>query len=324
MACPFRCVFCNQTAISGQQKAPHVHEIIQTIERNLHSFPAGKKHIEIAFFGGNFTGLPIVFQEECLALASRYLKAGKIQGIRLSTRPDYIDEQKIQLLQSYGVTTIELGAQSFDDTVLKLSGRGHEAIDIINASRMIKNAGIKLGLQMMIGLPGDTFGKSMHTARQIIEAGADETRIYPSLVIRGTQLEQMYQDGIYTPLSLEMAIDWCSKLVQIFEAAQVKIIRLGLHPSRELIDSGLIAGPFHRSFKELVMTEIWRDAFLQFNFWPKAKSILIEVPSGQLNFAIGFGAKNKHLLLQQFDTIKFNVNKALKGRAFRCKELPLC
>ena len=306
LACPFRCVYCNQAVISGQDRVPSAEEMQQIVEERLSTIPSAGSLIEIAFFGGNFTGLPEKYQLECLRMASQYLKSGRVSGIRLSTRPDYITFDKLQLLKDYGVTTIELGAQSLDDEVLIACGRGHDAGDVIQSSEMIRSMGFRLGLQMMIGLPGDSLSKAKATTQKIIAAKAEETRIYPCLVIAGTALETDFNKGRYQPLSLEEAVAWTTELTLLFEEAGVNIIRMGLHPSEELQGKNLIAGPFHSSFKELVMTNIWKKIFEK-TIWPEAKEITIHVPERERNFAIGYQGSNKNRLLRRYNKVRFEA-----------------
>jgi histone acetyltransferase (RNA polymerase elongator complex component) len=221
------------------------------------------------------------------------------------------------LLKRHGVTTVELGAQSMDDGVLKMSGRGHTVADILEASEKIRSAGIRLGLQMMLGLPGDTFTKSRKTARSIVKAGAVETRIYPTLVIKGTGLEKLYREGKYEPLSLKEAVKWSTELVGIFEEGGVNIIRAGLHPSEGIITGEeLVAGPFHISFRELVMTEIWWEQLKNITKPGASDSIKIYVAPGQFNFAVGYEAKNRKRLMKKFKNVVFHPDKALTGRNY--------
>ena len=274
--------------------------------------------MEIGFFGGTFTGIPLNEQERYLKTAAPYLKKGVIHGIRLSTRPDYINKEVLDLLKKYGVTTVELGAQSLDDEVLKASYRGHTAEQVAAASAMILDYGFDLGLQMMIGLPGDTFEKSMKTAEKIIELGASNTRIYPSLVIKDTAMHRWFEQGGYKPLSLKEAVEWSKHLLLLFEKNNVSVIRMGLHPSEGLIDgSELVAGPFHPSFRELVLTEIWGDILkpLSDKFTEK-KNIVIKVNPLQLNYATGYSGKNKKRLLQHFNQVKIIPSSEIKGRDF--------
>jgi histone acetyltransferase (RNA polymerase elongator complex component) len=317
LGCPHQCVFCDQHRISGTQQAPKPEEVDSQVAAYLETFPKGERQVEIAFFGGNFTGLPQNEQEAYLQAAAKWIEAGKVGGIRLSTRPDYINPEVLKLLKKYGVSSIELGAQSLDEDVLRLAGRGHSAKHVEEASKMILDAGFVLGLQMMTGLPGDTMEKTMYTARRIKELGASETRIYPTLVIRGTQLEQMYLEGSYQPLSLDETIDRCKQLLLFFEDKKVKVLRLGLHPSEGLSNgSELVTGPFHPALKELVNTTIWKDLFRESVKNKTGQCLRLSVAPKELNAAIGHKAANKKWLLKHFEKVEFKTNTNLIGRAF--------
>ena len=317
LGCPHQCVFCNQRKISGMQKAPAPHEIDAQVSLYLSTFTKKDRHIEIAFFGGNFTGLSFSEQEAYLAETKKWVESGKINGVRVSTRPDYINPEVLNLLKKYNVCSIELGAQSLDEEVLRHAGRGHGAKHVEEASKMILDAGLVLGLQMMTGLPGDTLKKTMYTARRIAELGATETRIYPTLVIRGTQLEQMYLQGNYMPLSLEETIERCKQLLLFFEDTNIKILRLGLHPSESLTQAEeLVAGPFHPALKELVNTVIWKDIFRESVKNKKGQSLLLTLAPKELNAAIGHQAANKKWLMKQFERVEFRTNQNLTGRTF--------
>jgi len=315
LACPFQCAFCNQEKISGHSKIPDKEEIITTIEEYLASYKETDRIVELAYFGGSFTGIPKKDQENYLSIIQPYIESGQIQSIRLSTRPDYIDHDILKMLKKYNVGSIELGAQSLDDEVLKKTFRGHNAEAVSKASALIKDYGISLGLQMMIGLPGDTLQKSIKTAHKIVELGAENTRIYPALVIKGTAMHKWYEQGKYKPLSLQESIEWSKELIPIFENSGIKILRVGLHPSEGLINGKeLIAGPFHISFKELVLTEIWKDKLSPLLKEKSSASITINVPHGSINHAIGHKAKNKKMLEAKFQKVifaegnNFNVN----------------
>ena len=318
LACPFQCVFCNQEKITSRGHIPGIEETRNTIDEFLVTFPKGKHHIEIGFFGGNFTGISLDDQEKYLQVAKPYLDKGIIDGIRLSTRPDFIDEKRLHLLKKYGVTTIELGAQSMDEDVLIRSARGHTSGDIEMASQMIISSGFRLGLQMMIGLPGDTLEKSVFTARKIIELGACETRIYPVLVIKGTKLAEWYEQGKYHPLSLEEAVFRVKTILPLFEEAGVEVTRVGLHSSAGLLSGkDLVAGPFHTSIRELAMSEVWWDR-LNFLLEEESKAkITISVHPSQYNYAIGYYSKNKKLLLRNFGDVIFQKKSCLKSNEFR-------
>ncbi|MBR4648009.1 MAG: radical SAM protein [Bacteroidales bacterium] len=293
LACPHRCVYCNQYVISGQQKLPSLEQVTALIDRNLQTIPHDCQK-RVAFFGGSFTCLPEPVQNRYLDAVQPYLQEGRIEGIQLSTRPDYIDDHILQNLKSKGVTLIELGAQSLNDDILARCGRGHTVADVENASRLIRKHGIDLGLQMMIGLPGDTKAKALHTAEQIVAFGASCTRIYPTLVVDGTALADDYRNGRYVPLSLEDAVDWCKELYRYFQTAGVTVLRMGLHPTQDLREGDhLLAGPFHISFRELVHTALWHDRIADQIAREGREDVVVVVPPGEMNYAVGYGSANR-------------------------------
>lgn len=311
LACPHQCLFCNQAKISGQQEIPQPDEIPSIVDSYLDTMNDGRE-VEIAFFGGSFTGIPLDLQEKYLREAYKYLCEGKINGIRLSTRPDYINDKVIELLKRYGVTTIELGAQSTNDDVLLASGRGHKSDAIRKASNQILTTGFHLGLQMMIGLPHDTYERSRQTVEDIITLGADNTRIYPTLVIKGTQLAKLYELGRYQPLDLSTAVSWAKDFYLRFETAGLTILRVGLHASEELThERSLIAGPYHKSFKELMMTEIWADILNQTLKEKRNQEITLEVNPTQVNFVWGYAGQNKKIFQEKNLTAKIRGNNSL-------------
>jgi histone acetyltransferase (RNA polymerase elongator complex component) len=314
LACPFQCVFCNQQKISGTEKAPAPEEARSIIEARLATIPPDSE-TEIAFFGGNFTGIPQDEQERYLSIANEYVKDGRVKSIRLSTRPDYITRESVEFLKSMNVGAIELGAQSLHNEVLRRTGRGHTAEDVEAASKIILSYGLSLGLQMMIGLPLDTRERSIYTARKIIEYGADNTRVYPALVIAGTALERLYHKGTYKPITLEEAVGTAKEVLKIFEAAGVKVLRTGLHPSEELLSgSSLVAGPFHQSFKELALSEIWSDILFDAIQDRAGEAVYIRAPKREINYAVGYGSSNKKKLLERFKKVVFTADEALTGR----------
>ena len=316
LACPNRCTYCNQHLISGQLQMPSEKEIVEKIETHLNTFPPNV-HVEVGFFGGNFTGIETEAQESLLKIIQPYIRQGKIHAIRLSTRPDYIDEERLTLLKKYGVKTIELGVQSTDDEILSLTNRGYNSQCVEKSSKLIREFGFDLGLQMMIGLPGDTKEKSFQTARKIIELGATQTRIYPTLVIEGTELATQYLKGEYSPLSIEEAIDRTKEIVLLFERNNVTILRVGLHPTEGFISgTDFLAGPFHVSFKELVLTEIWHDLLKDIPF-DKEKELIIEVPKREINYAIGYQGKNKKFLEERLKKVQFVPSQNIETRSFR-------
>lgn len=251
--CPHNCVFCNQNSITGQNEIVNCESVRDTAEKYLETIVRKNSIVEISFFGGTFTAIPSWKQVELLSVAAEYKKAGKIDYIRLSTRPDYIDEEILTRLKEYSVDIIELGVQSMDDEVLRLSGRGHTKTDTINASRLIKKYGFTLGHQIMIGLPGDDFKKDIQTVMDSVELKPDLCRIYPALVIKDTPMEIMYERGEYKPYTLNEAVDIAKKLFCLFKYNHVNVIRVGLQTTDNITEGrDIVAGPYHPAFRELV------------------------------------------------------------------------
>lgn len=313
LACPFRCVYCNQYNITGSCKAPTVDDVKNVIDQHLTTLQPGCGRVEVAFFGGSFTGLSIAHQNEYLQVVQPYLESGRVDGIRISTRPDYISQELINNLSKKRVVAIELGAQSMDEEVLNLSGRGHTPRNVVNAAGMIKDAGFELGLQMMTGLPGDTPEKSLNTAHAIIELQADNTRIYPTLVIRDTPLEALYLHGKYSPQTIEEAIALCAQLYEVFQQAGVKVLRMGLHPAENFLNGQtLVAGPFHQAFGEQVMTQVWHLRFALYPGYLPGTKIDIYVNPAQLNAAIGYKALNRKKLQEYYRGVYFTADASIK------------
>lgn len=259
--CPNDCVFCSQKKITGCGDNVTAKDVKKIVTDALSW--CDEKNTEIAFFGGSFTGIPVCQQEELLGAAFEFVKNGQVRGIRLSTRPDYIDEEILSRLKAYGVTTIELGAQSMDDEVLRLSKRGHKAADVEAASKLIKEFGFCLGLQMMTGLPGADEKSDKKTARRIIALKPDVVRIYPTLVIENTALATMYESGKYTPQTLDEAVILSAHLVSEFKNAGIEVIRTGLQQS-ESLQASVIAGPFHPAFGELTQSRMIFDRIARY------------------------------------------------------------
>ena len=254
LGCPHDCVFCNQKHITGKTADVTAEDVIKIINEYLEFIPKNS-YTEIAFFGGSFTGIDFDKQTELLKIASKFVDEGKVQGIRCSTRPDCINEKILDNLKKHNVTCVELGVQSTDDEVLKLSARGHSFEDVKMASSMIKSYGISLGLQMMLGLPGDNFEKMQKTADDLISLEPTCVRIYPTLVVEDTALCDMYKNGKYLPLSLEDAVNWISVLIPKFKKADIDIIRIGLQTTDEINEETVI-GPYHPSIRELAESKI--------------------------------------------------------------------
>ncbi|MBV5319136.1 MAG: radical SAM protein [Desulfobulbaceae bacterium] len=251
--CPHDCIFCNQHSISGHLAPPvtarEVGEIIRTwLER---SHPDRMGQVQVAFYGGSFSGLPIARQEELLGAVQPFLEEGRVQDIRLSTRPDYIDPERLDLLVRHRVGIIELGAQSCDDRVLRQAGRGHDAAAITLAVGLIKERDLRLGIQLMLGLPGDGCRSLRLTLETIIGLRPDFVRLYPVLVLRDSGLETLYHRGAYRPLSLGRAVVQAAVLKKRFDDEGIQVVRMGLQPTRAL-EQALVAGPYHPAFGELV------------------------------------------------------------------------
>ncbi|MCD7824293.1 MAG: radical SAM protein [Oscillospiraceae bacterium] len=248
IGCPHKCSFCNQNTITGQTFIPHSKDVIDTCEKAI-SDGVDISNTEIAFFGGSFTAIPRSYMLELLEPAKKYVDKG-FKGIRLSTRPDAINEEILSILKSYGVTTIELGAQSMFDDVLELNERGHTSEDVENASHLIKQHGFNLGLQMMLGLYGSTPEKDYETALKIAGLEPREVRIYPTVVLKDTKLGELYTEGKYKTYGLSEAVELSAKLLDLFEGRGITVIKLGLHSSTD-VESSMLGGIYHPAFREL-------------------------------------------------------------------------
>ncbi len=254
IGCPNMCSFCNQRHITGIHRAPRPQDVINAVNTAVSSCGYNSSSTEIAFFGGSFTAINRNYMIDLLQAAYQFVKDGTVSGIRISTRPDAIDDEILLLLKRYGITSIELGAQSLNDNVLKLNNRGHSSQDVINASNLIKKHGFSLGLQMMTGLYGDCDDFAIKTAEEIIKLKPDTVRIYPTIVLKNTDLAALYIDNKYKPQTLENAVELCARLLKMFEGENIKVIRLGLHSIEE---NSYISGPWHPAFSELCYSKIY-------------------------------------------------------------------
>ena len=281
--CPHRCIFCDQDTITGHTGAEEQpvtpEEVKKIIEQWLRRPRKVKKQrVQVAFYGGSFTGLPLQRQQELLKSVQPYVGNGEVDCLRISTRPDYVDDTIISLLKEYSVGIVELGVQSLHQDVLTASVRGHSVRQSEDALRLLKTNGFVVGAQLMCGLPGDNYARLMATARKTVELGPDFVRIYPALVIQGSGLEKIYREGKYKPLSLARAVALSCRMKTIFDEHNIRVVRMGLQPSRELAEK-VVAGPYHPAFGELVMAR---------NLFQKTKKILHEkrsVPLKQLHIA---------------------------------------
>lgn len=258
--CPNDCVFCNQRKITARQGDVTPEDVRNTIETWLSTLGhLDPSEIEVAFFGGSFTGIPMEEQTAFLKIAKEYKDKGLIGKIHMSTRPDYINKDILDNLKHYGADIIELGVQSLDPEVLKLSGRGHDADIVYQSSRLIKEYGFTLGIQLMIGLPGDTLEKDIYSALETVKIAPEIARLYPTVVIPETALFEMYQTGEYTPLTESDAVNRTKEMYKILDNAGINIIRVGLKSSDIITDEGCM-GTFHPAFRQLVEGEIARES----------------------------------------------------------------
>ena len=324
LGCPNDCTFCNQKSISGQTKQVTAKDVKQTIEEYLKSFKDEKLHKEVAFFGGSFTGIEKDKQEELLEAAYEFVKNKQIQSIRISTRPDYIDKEKLHLLKKYGVKTIELGVQSTNDYILKKCRRGHTFEDVKKASKLIRRYGFVLGHQMMIGLPESTKIDELNTAKDLAKLKPKIVRLYPVLVIKGTELEKEYQNGEYEPIPLLQAVERCKELYYFFTNKKIAVIRMGLQNTDIISDpknakSEVVAGPYHEAFGQLVEDSIWYDAILEKikKFNVKVKAIEIKVNLENINNVVGHKKENIEKLKDLYDVdVKTTQDKEIKPGKF--------
>ena len=252
--CPHRCSFCNQKTISGKTKRLELADIDSAVKTALESADCNKG--EIAFFGGSFTAIDKDYMISLLERAKIYIDKGLFAGIRVSTRPDCINEEILQILKYYGVTSIELGCQSMDDEVLRLNNRGHSADDVVKSAKLIKDFGFEFGVQMMTGLYGDNDETAIETARKLIALAPDTARIYPTVVLENTELERLYKEGEYRPQTVDEAADLCSELLLMFHDADIKVIRVGLHSGGN-VEDGFVAGAYHPAFREICESRIY-------------------------------------------------------------------
>ncbi len=309
--CPCACSFCNQKTITGAQTSPNAQDVINAVNTALKR--KGYEY-EIAFFGGSFTAIERDYMLELLGAARQFVEKGQVKGIRISTRPDCIDKDILDLLKEYGVTSIELGAQSMDDEVLLANRRGHNAQSVVDASELIKSYGFELGLQMMTGLYKDTTEKAIETAKKIIALSPDTVRIYPTVVLKGTYLAQLYLSEEYKPLNPDDSAELCAQLVPMFEEAGIKIIRLGLHSSKDIKDN-MLAGGFHDSFGELVKSRIMVNKILEL---PPADYQVFVNPRS-LSKLKGNNKSNIYLLIERGYNIKIITDNGLDVDELRIK-----
>lgn len=313
LGCPHRCSFCDQRAITGASAFPTDEEVAAAVRRAASTGFGGARTAEIAFFGGSFTAIDRKEMLRLLDAAFPFVRSGAVQGIRISTRPDAVDREVLQLLAGYGVTAIELGAQSMEDEVLKKSRRGHTPRDVEEAASLIREYGFSLGLQMMTGLPGDDDEGTLRTAGRLIALRPETVRIYPLLVLRGTEVARLYREGEYLPQTLEEAVALCARLLSLFERAGIRVIRLGLHAVDE---ERLIAGPWHPAFSELCYSRRYLEAFTAaFAGREKGEYTLLVAP-GEQSKATGQRRSNAAVLEKRGWNVKIQESPAVLPGGF--------
>ena len=325
LGCPNGCVFCNQRSISG-----HIDFHIEDVERDINqvlSTVGEEDSCEIAFFGGSFTGIDRSLMIALLDIAQKYCDAGKVEAIRLSTRPDYIDEEILSILKRYGVKTIELGLQSMDRDVLMASKRGHTAERAELACRMVKEWGFRLIGQMMIGLPSSNIEKEKATAKRICELGADGARVYPTVVFFDTELAEMTASGKYSPLCDEDAVRRTTEVLKIFDSFGVPCIRVGLCAGENLADeSKVMGGANHSAIGELAMGELYYEKIcaevVKEGFF--GGELTVFVSEGSVSKAVGQKKKNKLRICEKygFDRVKVLEKKSILSYNIVLEHLP--
>lgn len=311
--CPHQCVFCNQKTISGQKNAAEsgareqIARWLQWLRPSLEN--------EAAFYGGSFTALDSDLQERLLLLTDELLELGIIGSVRLSTRPDYIDDKKLELLKKHGVRLVELGVQSLDDRVLEAAGRGHTAADVVQAMKRLRAYNFKTGLQLMVGMPLQSFSSLQDTVAQVIKLQPDIARIYPLLVIKGTPLAESWGKGEFQPLSLEEAVRQSAWVYDQLMTNGIKVIRVGLQPDDELCSPGnILAGPFHPSMGELVQSFLLRERLTNKLLAVKgAERIVISCPAQMESKLRGMKNSNIKYWQQLLVPAKIAVEKTTGG-----------
>lgn len=322
--CPHDCVFCNQKKITGQTLDVTADEVKGVIDEHLSTIDITDAYVEVAFFGGSFTAIEMDKQTKLLGAVYPYVQSGRVNSVRCSTRPDAIDEDILENLKKYGVKTIELGVQSTDEEVLLKSNRGHDSKVVFSSSKLIKDYGFDLGLQMMLGLPGDTYEKSIQTANDIISLSPKCVRIYPTLVVEETGLLDMYNKGEYEPFDFELTLTLCAELLKMFYKADIDVIRVGLQTT-DNINEKTVIGPYHPSFRELCESRIIRD-LIEDNIGQVTDNLDILVNDKNISKAVGNKKSNILYFMEKYN-VNLNVlsdetidtnHITLKSKNFEC------
>lgn len=310
LGCPNNCVFCNQRKISGSSTSASAETVKTAILDGIKKIPENS-NIQLAFYGGSFTAIPVEEQNELLDAALPFLHDGKLTSLRLSTRPDAIDKQTLVRLRESGVRTIELGAQSMCEEVLEASGRGHTVLQTETSARLIKEYGFELILQMMTGLPEDTKERALETARRIIALRPDGVRIYPTVIIENTPLCDMWRAGTYKEHTVEAAVEICAAILPMFEQAEIPVIRLGLNPTEELSGGAALGGAYHPAFGELVVSRLLLEkARLLLKDSPHGENVTLLVNKSDISAMTGQKRANILTLCDEFSLKSVKVSPA--------------
>lgn len=316
VGCPHMCAFCNQRTITGVQDIPHAEDVKRSCTQALNDI-SDYENTEIAFFGGSFTAVPREYMIELLEAAYDFVGDGKFKGIRLSTRPDCIDKEILDILKRYGVTAIELGAQSLCNHVLQANERGHTVEDVYNASQLIKEYGFELGLQMMVGLYKSTEHDELETMAKVIELAPKTVRIYPVAVLENTKLAELYDSGEYKLVPFEQVVHICARMLSKFYDAGIDVIRCGLHAS-ETVENDIVAGYYHPAFREMCESQIYRNAIL--SMINGVENETIYVSKSDVSRAVGHRKSNKIYFENNNLKIDIKVDESLKKGEIRIKE----
>lgn len=316
LGCPNNCSFCNQKHITGQAYVPTANEVINAVETAVSSPNYNGNATEIAFFGGSFTAIDREYMISLLSAAKPYVDNGIVKGIRISTRPDCIDDEVLSLLSKYSVTAIELGAQSMDDSVLMANNRGHLVKDVISAAKLIKDFGFELGLQMMTGLYGSNDVLDIKTAEKIADLNPETVRIYPTIVLKNTELSELYFSGEYIPQSLQSAVNLCAKIKLFFNEKNIKVIRLGLH---NIEDDAYVSGPWHPAFSELCDTEIYKTILE--NKLQKPGTYKVYVNKSEVSKTLGHKRINAEYFFKRGITLSVLGNDSLDKYEVKVEEV---
>lgn len=321
--CPQQCSFCNQKTISGHATQPTAEDVKKACETAMVQGREGR-FVQLAFFGGSFTAIDKSYMLSLLEAAQPYIKSGFLNGgIRISTRPDFIDDEILTLLQKYGVRAIELGAQSTDEKVLSINKRGHTAAEIFAAAKKIKEYGFELGLQMMTGLYGSTPEKDIKTAEDFIFMRPDTVRIYPTVVLKNTLLGELFEKGEYNPPDVESTVELCAELLQMFESSGIKVIRLGLH-AQDGVEQDYLAGAYHPALRELCEGEqFYRRILKKLKDKPEG-SYEISVNKKDISRATGQKKKNLLRLKSQGYTCKVSGDDSIQLHEFTLRNVTEC